>query len=235
MTSKRREENRSLLGWIMEILGLNSSMGQRQRKYQARQSTAEQSLIDYMQEAFGLLATLLLTGYGESKITQSRSFIILTDNFGVKTKHSITLRAGDSSGLPYQQEPIVLLALLKLSLIGDQCSALPSPADAIRRLLGWEESEETNSAIATAIRKYFNVCYTRIDDISYTFPERSERLTGMYRLLRYCEFGSDSISEEERFEGVLVEFSENVIRELFERRLFRINWLAATSLAPAPN
>lgn len=66
-------------------------MGQRQRKYQARQSTAEQSLIDYMQEAFGLLATLLLTGYGESKITQSRSFTILTDNFGVKTRHSITI------------------------------------------------------------------------------------------------------------------------------------------------
>jgi hypothetical protein len=156
--------------------------------------TAEQGLIDYMQEAFGLLATLLLTGYGESKIKQSRSFTILTDNFGVKTRHSITLRAGDSSGLPNRREPIVLLALLKLS-IGDQYGAVRSPADAVRRLLGWEESEETDSAISSAIRKYFNVCYTRTDDISYTFPERSERLTGMYRLLRYCEFGSDSISE----------------------------------------
>lgn len=210
-------------------------MGQRQRKYQARQSTAEQSLIDYMQEAFGLLATLLLAGYGESKITQSRSFTILTDNFGVKTRHSITLRAGDSSGLPNQREPVVLLALLKLSLIGDEHGAVRSPAAAIKCLLGWEESEETNSAIAMAIRKYFNVCYTRTDDISYTFPERSERLTGMYRLLRYCEFGSDSISEEERFEGVIVEFSENVISELFERRLFRINWTCATSFSPAQN
>jgi len=219
----------------MEIFGLKSSMGQRQRKYQARQSTAEHSLIDYMQEAFGLLATLLLTGYGESKVTQSRSFTILTDNFGVKTRHSITLRAGDSSGLPYQREPIVLLALLKLSLIGDQSSALLSPADAIRHLLGWEDSEETNSAIATAIRKYFNVCYIRTDDINYTFPDRSERLTGMYSLLRYCEFGSDLKMDEERFEAVLVEFSENVIKELFERRLFRINWLAATTLAPATN
>jgi hypothetical protein len=210
-------------------------MGQQQQNYQPRQSTAEQSLIDYMQEAFGLLATLLLTGYGESKIKQSRSFTILTDNFGVKTRHSITLHAGDSAGLPNQREPIVLLALLKLSLGGDRCSGVRSPADAVRRLLGWEQSEETDSVIATAIRKYFKVCYTRIDDISYTFPERSERLTGMYRLLRYCEFGSDSVSGEERFEGVIVEFSENVIKELFERRLFRINWLAATSLAPATN
>lgn len=187
-----------------------------------------------MQEAFGLLATLLLTGYGESKTKQSRSFTILTDNFGVKTRHSITLRAGDSSGLPNQREPIVLLALLKLS-IGDQYSAVRSPADAVRRLLGWEESEETDSAISTAIRKYFNVCYTRTDDISYTFPERSERLTGMYRLLRYCEFGSDLKSGEECFEAVIVEFGENVIKEFFERRLFRINWPAVTSLAPAPN
>lgn len=209
---------------------------ERRRKYQLQQTeTAEQGLINYMQEAFGLLATLLLTGYGESKIQQSRSFTILTDNFGVKTRHSITLHAGDSSGLPNEREPIVLLALLKLSLIGDQCSAVRSPADAVRRLLGWEESEEIDSAISTAIRKYFNVCYIRTDEINYTFPDRSERLTGMYRLLRYCEFGSDSISEEECFEGVIVEFSENVIRELFERRLFRINWLAATSLAPATN
>jgi hypothetical protein len=187
-----------------------------------------------MQEAFGLLATLLMTGYGESKIKQSRSFTILTDNFGVKTRHSITLRAGDSSGLPNQREPIVLLALLKLS-IDDQYSAVRSPADAVRRLLEWEESEEADSAISTAIRKYFNVYYTRTDDISYTFPERSERLTGIYRLLRYCEFGSDSNSEGDRLEAVIVEFSENVIRELFERRLFRINWQAATSLAPATN
>jgi hypothetical protein len=210
-------------------------MGQRQRNYQSRQSTAEQNLIHYMQEAFGLLATLLLTGYGESKIKQSRSFIILTDNFGVKTRHTITLRAGDSSGLPNQREPIVLLALLKLSLIGNQCSAVRSPADAVRRLLGWEESEETDSAIANAIRKYFNVSYTRTDDISYTFPERSERLTGVYRLLGYCEFGSDVESEEERFESVIVEFSQNVIKELFERRLFRINWLSVTSISPTTN
>jgi hypothetical protein len=188
-----------------------------------------------MQEAFGLLATLLLTGYGESKIKQSRSFTVLTDNFGVKTRHTITLRSEDSSGLPNQREPIVLLALLKLSLVGEQNSAVRSPADAVRRLLRWEESEETDSAISTAIRKYFNVCYTRTDDINYTFPERSERLTGMYRLLRYCEFGSDVESEEERFESVIVEFNQNVIKELFEGRLFRINWVAATSLAPATN
>jgi hypothetical protein len=187
-----------------------------------------------MQEAFGLLVTLLLTGYGESKIKQSRSFTILADNFGVKTRHTITLRAGDSSGLPNQREPIVLLALLKLSLIGNQCIVVRSPADAVRRLLGWEESEETDSTIATAIRKYFNVCYTRTDDISYTFPERSERLTGIYRLLRYCEFGSDLKTYEERFEAVIVEFSENVIKELFERRLFRINWPAVTSFAANP-
>src|SRR5258706_8411194 len=180
---------------------------QRRRKYQLQQTkTAEQGLINYMQEAFGLLATLLLTGYGESKIKQSRSFTILTDNFGVKTRHTITLRAGDSAGLPNQREPIVLLALLKLSLIGDQCSALRSPADAVRRLLGWEESEETDGAIATAIRKYFNVCYTRTDDITYTFPERSERLTGMYRLLRHCGFGSDSIRRLQRFDPRLDTF-----------------------------
>lgn len=121
----------------------------------------------------------MLSGYRESEIKQSRSFTILADNFGVKTRHWITLRAGDSSGLPYQQEPVALLALLKLSLIGDQPNAMASPTDAVSRLLEWEQSAENDRVVSTAIRKYFNVSYTRTDDIAYTFPERSERLIGI--------------------------------------------------------
>jgi hypothetical protein len=200
------------------------------------QNLPEENLIRYMQGAFGYLATLLLTGYGESAMTGSRSFTILTNNAGVKTRHRITLDASDFSGLPSKREPIVLLALLKLSLVGGHGvsgNSIRSPADAVRKLLRWEKSDETDLTVSTAIRKYFNLSYVRTDDIQYTFPERSERLTGMYRLLSYCEFGSDLNSEVEPFEGVIVEFSENVIKDLFERRLFRINWLAATSLTPA--
>ncbi len=188
-----------------------------------------------MQEAFGPLATLLLTGDREEEIKKSRSFTILTDNGGVNTRHSITLRSSDSSGLPYQREPLVLLALLKLSLNGNQCGAILSPIDAVSRLLGWEESEETDHAITAAIRKYFNLSYTRTDDIAYTFPERSERLIGMYHLVRYCEFGTDTLGgePEDRFEGIAVEFSDNVVKEVLERRLFRINWPATISLTPA--
>jgi hypothetical protein len=213
-------------------------MIQDRRDYKAKQSTAaERDLVRYMQEAFGSLATLLLMGYFESEVKQSRSLTILTNNFGVKTRHWMTLRAGDSSGLPFQREPIVLLALLKLMLIGEHGvtgRAILSPGESVRRVLGWEESAETELAISSAIRKYFNVCYVRTDDITYTFPERTERLVGMYRLLRYCEFGHDLgvDSETDHLEGVAVEFSENIVQEFFERRLFRINWLAVTSLAP---
>lgn len=211
-------------------------MGQGPRNRKVPQpTTAEQRLISYMQEAFGFLGTLLLSGYGETEVEQSRSFIVLTDNFGVRTRHSITLRTTDSSGLPCQREPVVLLALLKLSLSGNQCSAVPSPTDAVSSLLGWEKSQETDHAISTAIRKYFNLCYIRTDDIAYTFPERSERLTGMYHLIRYCEFGTDKSGRdtEDRFAGIGVEFAETVVREVFERRLFRINWSATVSLIPA--
>ena len=188
-----------------------------------------------MEEAFGFLGTLFLSGYGEAEVEQSRSFTVLTDNLGMKTRHSITLRTADSSGLPCQREPLVLLALLKLSLIGDRSSAVPSPTDAVSRLLGWKKSEETDQAISTAIRKYFNLCYIRTDDIAYTFPERSERLIGMYHLIRYCEFGTDKFGRdtEDRFAGIAVEFAETVVREVFERRLFRINWPATVSLIPA--
>jgi hypothetical protein len=188
-----------------------------------------------MQEAFGFLGTLLLSGYGEAEVGQSRSFTVLTDNFGVRTRHSITLRTADSSGLPCQREPVVLLALLKLSLSGNQCSAVPSPTDAVSRLLGWEKSQETDQAISRAIRKYFNLWYTRTDDIAYTFPERSERIIGMYHLIRHCEFGTDTLGgePEDHFEGIKVEFSENIVKEVFERRLFRINWQATISLIPA--
>jgi hypothetical protein len=210
-------------------------MGQAPRNHQAQSTAAEQSLISYMLEAFGPLATLLLTGYRESEIQQSRSFTVLTDNFGVKTKHFITLHTGDSAGLPCRREPLVLLALLKLLLIGDERSAIPLPTDAVSRLLGWEKSEDTDDAISTAIRKYFNVSYIRTDDIAYTFPERSERLIGMYHLIRYCEFGTDSYGKdtEHRFAGVAVEFTDTVVREILERRLFRINWPAAVSLISA--
>jgi hypothetical protein len=220
--------------WIIQIQEVLN--GQGPQNHQVTQpTTAEQSLISYMQEAFGPLASLLLTGYRESEIKQSRAFTILTDNSGVKTRHSITLRAGDASGLPHRREPLILLALLKLSLIGDQCGAIRSPSDAVSRLLGWEESEETHHEISAAIRKYFNISYTRTDDIAYTFPDRSEKLIGMYRLIRYCEFGTDAVAweSEDSFEGIAVEFSANVVKEVFERRLFRINWPAIVFLGPA--
>jgi hypothetical protein len=59
----------------------------------------------------------------------------------------------------------------------------------------------------------------------------------MYRLIRYCEFGTNTAGPEleDRFGGIAVEFSENVVREVFERRLFRINWLASISLGAADN
>lgn len=212
-------------------------MAQGRRRHEIKRSeSTEENLIRYMTDAFGYLATLLLTGYGESEVTESRSFTILTDNFGVKTRHRMTLRAGDSSGLPALREPIVLLALLRLSVVGGHGvsgSSIRSPAVAIRKLLKWEDSEETELTVSTAMRKYFNMSFVRTDDIQYTFPERSERLTGMYRLLRYCEFGRLLKSEEERFEGVIAEFSENVISEFFEGRLFRINWRTVTSFIPA--
>jgi hypothetical protein len=196
--------------------------------------SSEEELIRYMQEAFGTLTTLLLTGYGETEVSGSRSFAVLTDNFGVKTRHWITLRAGDLTGLPSQREPLVLLALLKLALVGGpgvNGSSIQSPADAVRGLLEWERSEETDQTVSNAMRKYFNMSYVRTDDIRYTFPERSERLTGMYRLLRYCEFGR-LLGTQGRFDAVIAEFSENVTRELFERRLFRINWRTVTSFTP---
>jgi hypothetical protein len=188
-----------------------------------------------MQGAFGYLATLLLAGYGESDVIESRSYTILTDNFGVKTRHWVTLRAGDFSGLPSRREPIVLLALLKLSLDGGHGvsgNSILSPADAIRRLLEWEQSEETDLTVSNALRKYFNMSFLRTDDIQYTFPERCEQLTGMYRLLRYCEFGRDIRTEEERVESVVAEFNENVTMEFFEQRLFRINWRTVTAFIP---
>jgi hypothetical protein len=221
--------------WVIQIQDGSPFMGQGPRNYQVPQSTAaEESLVSYMQEAFGLLATFLLTGYGESEIKHSSTFTILTDNFGVKTRHSITLRAGDASGLAHQREPLVLLALLKLSLMEGKSSAIPSLTHAVGRLLEWEQSEETDHAISTAIRKYFNVCYIRTDDIPYTFPGRSERIIGMYHLIRYCEFGTDTLGGEpkDHFEGIKVEFSDNVVREVLERRLFRINWPATISLMP---
>jgi hypothetical protein len=220
-----------------EISVQEFSMAQGGRRSEIRRSeSSEENLIRYMKEAFGYLATLLLTGYGESEVTESRSFIILTDNFGVKTRHWITLRAGDLSGLPSQREPIVLLALLKLTLVGGEGvvgDSIRSPSEAVGGLLGWENSEDTVLTVSSALRKYFHMSYVRTDDIQYTFPERRERLTGMYRLLRYCEFGRLLRTEEERFEGVIAEFSENVISEFFEGRLFRINWRTVTSFIPA--
>jgi|SRR5215213_1318110 len=198
---------------------------------------AERRLIKEMQRALGAsLCKFLLAGYGNDEIVQTRFFSILSKGQLVEKKILIRLTTLDPLGLPCKKEPLVLLALLQRLEYKDEQTVInpivPFPTSDIWSVLEWENSDETHRTIHSALRKYFNLSYTRINDQGHSFPDATGFTGSTFRLIVSYMFSDESDSGEwgDDMECMEIEFNQTLAEEIQSRQFLGMNWDSISSI-----
>ncbi len=202
----------------------------------SNRGSAESRLIREAIETLGAhLVSFLLAGYDELGIVHARCFEVLTQWRSLRTRKIIRISTADACGLPQGEEPLVLLALVKLLNSNSDLvegSKVITPTDEICSVLEWKTSSHTGAIIAGAIRKYFRASYLVAHDNQYSFPDMSGYSVSISRLIVAYAFANQSGIEDPPAgaEYVQVEFSQEIVDELRVASLLGMDWSRVTTL-----
>jgi hypothetical protein len=201
----------------------------------SNRGSGESRLINEAKELLGIhLVSFLMAGYDEFGVVHARWFEVLTQRHGLKTRKLIKISTGDACGLPHGEEPLVLLALVKL-LHSDsdlvEGNKVISPAEEICSVLEWTISDHTSAIINRAIRKYFRASYLVAHDNKYSFHDMSGYNVNVSRLIVAYSFSNKSGIEDplSAIGFIQVEFNQELVEELRGARLLEMDWRHVTS------
>lgn len=180
------------------------------------------------------LVKFLLAGYRERELVWSRSFDLLVEKRTIKQKLLLNIETESQSGLPREQELLIFLALCKSLLELDEAdnwTGVPHPVQYVCQLLQWEETDEALDAIHKAIRKYFNLSYTIIEDLHHRFSA-AEGITGRaHRLITSFMFSKSPEGQPEDFYCLEIIFDSKAAEDFQEKNLFQIDWDNVVSIS----
>jgi len=195
-------------------------------------SGRERRLLKFALDVFGEpLSQFLLSGLGEEAEARVWLFTVtLTDERGTARSRRIRVEPDDIPGtpcmLPRRREPLVMLALLRL-LIGSRRRSSPALSygqEEALRLLGWEDTEESRSAIDEAVKRYARLSYSW----GLSGEELGERRLSFYDAEARFVSGYGFYDEEEDGEYKRVanraDFASEFIEELMRRTIFNLDW-----------
>lgn len=191
-------------------------------------ANAEQ-LVNYIKEKVGDLAcTFLLAGYGQQEAASRRFFVLVVgENAGGTREWHLEVTA-DVGYLPYDQDPLVLAAILKTLFDGQEKRVVTLTQPELLRLLGWDNTVETRKTLGDAILRYFYSSYVakkmRVGKGGKLYPES---ITEGRLINRY-----DSVEAETELHAYMrVGFNERFIEQLRRASLFGIDWGRVTSFS----
>ncbi|HJP93505.1 MAG TPA: hypothetical protein VJ875_16215 [Pyrinomonadaceae bacterium] len=202
----------------------------------SNRGSGESRLINEAKEFLGShLVSFLMAGYDDLDIVYARWFEVLTQRHDLKTRKLIKISTGDSCGLPHGEEPLVLLALLKLLNSNSDLvegSKVISPTEEVCSVLGWQISDHTSAIINRAIRKYYRASYMVAHDNKYSFGDMSGYSVDISRLIVAYAFNNEFGIEEPlaAIGFIQVEFNESLVAELRDASLLGMDWRYVTSL-----
>jgi len=201
-------------------------------------SDSVRQLLAFASAEFGdHLSGLLLSGYGGGAAARQRSYAVLTrDGSGQQQEHIVKVATEHHSGLPSGQEPLVLLALLKLLIAGKglETGRVIYTHKAVSRVIGWEYSPATGEAVDAAVMRYFHLSYGQEESVSIPSGGPLMRYSQSRRLIT----GYDYQDEVEASGGRgarsynRVTFRREFIEQLRGRSLFDFDWEHVISVRP---
>lgn len=209
-----------------------------------RQTEAERGLTAFARERFGEhLSSFLLAGCGEKRKLRSRGFVLkLEDDGGMKGRLflKVTADGGGSEGsfLPRRNEPLVLLALIRIFVDsgGEPRRRVSYQRDEVLRLLGWELTDESRDAVDRAVARYYEVSYQPVESMAQLKGEVPVARVQKQRLVIGYEFADedeDGGPPARRTQNE-VDFDPAFAGRLKDGLLFDIDWRRIRSLTSFP-
>jgi hypothetical protein len=206
-------------------------------------SGEERLLLGFALDRFGEpLTKFLLAGLGDEEAVSGRLFTVtVADTPGALSSRNIRVRADYRPDiarcLPRRKEPLVVLALLWLLMVGRRMSSftLSYHQEEVLGLLGWEDTRASQLKIDEAVKRYISLYY----EWSLGEQEMEEnKLSSYEELARFISGrGCETIGEAGEVKRVssYVEFGEVFVREMLSRSLFGINWDGVSSVERVTN
>ena len=196
----------------------------------------EHPLIAFAGGAYGEhLCALLLTGYKEQAPARSRSFIIRLAQTGERYLKVIAdEQFGAEPTLPYGDDPLVLLALLKLLPEGGdpERPRVTFEHEDVLRLLGREASAESRTLVDGAVARYFNLTYQPVKTLEELTGRAPVVFIHMIRMISRYDFveapGGNGSGLRRVENGV--NFNKDFFENLRRRSLFGIDWDSVRSI-----
>lgn len=175
------------------------------------------------------LCALLLAGYKEPAPVRSRAYIIRLAPAGERyLKVVADEQLGAEPALPYGDDPLVLLALLKLLPEGSdpERPRVTFEHEDVLRLLGRAATAESRARIDDAVARYFNLTYQpmkTLEELTGRAPVVFIHMIRMISRYDFVEAPGENGSGPRRVENG-VNFNKDFFENLRRRSLFGIGW-----------
>lgn len=165
-----------------------------------------------------------------------RLYEVVTREAGREVRKRLKLMTDDPSGLPSQDEPLVLLALLRPLWVGDQArtSYVAYTQERLLGVLGWPDTSQSRASIGHAVERYYNLTLAKEEPVGVDVGEQpvnrltSQRLVIGYDYAEEVEEGAEELNEESR---VIV--NPDFLDSLRDRQLLGVSWDSVTSIVSA--
>lgn len=223
--AKRRSQAPFLIQSLMEKLLF------KYKEVYSECSTAEQNLLDWVDEHIGEALSIILLTLGFLPKDSEPSYLILTHDGFSENKYILTFEHLTPERFPSVKESLVILGLLRLILENDciNAPALRFPSHKLFGELEWRVNENKDyiGYFANALDLFFNLAFSIIEDERSDMHERTKYgFISRHRLITSYEIEANENGKphlpELSFWAVC--FDLEAVRYLRSKSIFGINW-----------
>lgn len=200
------------------------------------QMGAVRRLLSFATTEFGQYQSeLLLSGYGAEQVVLRRDYRVSLSVGEGRREIKVKMATEDPAGLPARQEPLVLLALLRMLLSEDQ----PHPTRvsySVRRMtkmLGWSRGEG-RTIIEGAVERYYSLSVIKHEAVEGIAEEEAVNRKLVLRPIIEWEWGEETVGDNRLIvpQDSRVRFNPEFVEQLRERALLGIEWRRVSGLHP---
>jgi hypothetical protein len=208
------------------------------RATSAREAAAARRLTEYLERHCGPHLSAFLLAGGKSQ-AGSRMFSVTSrgERDETQEKYIEFGRLGLSADLPHGQDPLILVALIRLLFergeVTEEACTLTVDHTALLKLLGVKDSFEARGRLREALERYENL---RFVEVIYRQSKKGPKKSGrgnLNRVLTHLE--AETVTGGKSGWGtrlrVAVEFDYSFIDELRRGTLFGVDWQRVISVS----
>jgi hypothetical protein len=187
----------------------------------------------------GRLAALLLSGYDERQVVLRRRYAVrYRGGEDPGRRVYVEVMTDDPAGLPAREEPLVLLALLRLRFLSHSSPSerVPYSLREMIKTLGWVGGGG-RAAVEMAVGRHYDLSFISHETAEAAAGDESRDHKRMLRPIIEWEREEETTAGDRLVvpKDGRVRFNPEFIEQLRERSLLGIDWDEVNTLTPVPS